>query len=86
MENRFFKRKVRVWIVGVEDIRPYDPHGTVATVCWHTERTRELRLRPHRTSRYGKDELDLYMRFVSDLESVSYVLTEEPYETGETEA
>ena len=80
--------KGRAWIVGVEDIRPRFTSTTdiVGDFIWHTDSTRRLHAKPHRTRRYGADEMDMYVRFVQDLEEIGYEIVPEEDAPAEAEA
>lgn len=80
--------KSRVWIVGVENIRPrYATLPQVmGTFVWHTDTTRSRGLKPYRTDRYGDDEMDLYVRFVRALEDNNYEIVSEEDAPAEAEA
>lgn len=86
-----------MWIVGVEDIRPrfrprfdWVPAGAeqqelVGVVVWSTEYRHRHKLPPFRTSRFGKDELDMFMQFRKDCKDVGYVIIEGPPDEGPDE-
>lgn len=79
------RSRIKAWVVEVEDIvLHYKWDGSVkevtAMVVWHTAHTHSLGKRPYRTRRYGKDELDLYTRFLRDCEYTGYDMGDPPDE------
>lgn len=71
-----------MWIVGVENVRPcYHWKGeqeVEGIVVWCTATSRLLKKPPHRTRRFGSDELDLLVRFLHDCREVGYEVREPP--------
>lgn len=72
----------RAWILGVENIRPrYSflpdaPDGVEGYILWHSEHSFKNGLPPHRTGRFGTDELALLAGFMQSCREAGYEVGE----------